>query len=96
MIFLQKNFGVHSINGNKALTMALYLKVSIVSQDLIFVTRSRSWSLVERPGLLLVGAFLFAQLFVNARGIGWGWVGVIWLYSIIFCLPLDVLKFIIR
>ena len=41
---------------------ALYLQVSIVSQALIFVTRSRSWSYVERPGLLLVGAFLIAQL----------------------------------
>jgi H+-transporting ATPase len=41
---------------------ALYLQVSIVSQALIFVTRSRSWSFVERPGLLLVTAFLLAQL----------------------------------
>lgn len=41
---------------------ALYLQVSIVSQALIFVTRSRSWSYVERPGLLLVGAFIAAQL----------------------------------
>jgi len=41
---------------------ALYLQVSIISQALIFVTRSRSWSFVERPGLLLLGAFLIAQL----------------------------------
>lgn len=41
---------------------ALYLQVSIVSQALIFVTRSRSWSFVERPGLLLVSAFMVAQL----------------------------------
>lgn len=41
---------------------ALYLQVSIVSQALIFVTRSRSWFFVERPGLLLVGAFIIAQL----------------------------------
>lgn len=38
------------------------LQVSIVSQALIFVTRSRSWSYVERPGLLLGAAFLIAQL----------------------------------
>jgi hypothetical protein len=31
-------------------------------QALIFVTRSRSWSFVERPGFLLVFAFLVAQL----------------------------------
>lgn len=41
---------------------ALYLQVSIVSQALIFVTRSRSWSFIERPGLLLLGAFIAAQL----------------------------------
>lgn len=41
---------------------ALYLQVSIVSQALIFVTRSRSWSFVERPGYLLLLAFLVAQL----------------------------------
>ena len=41
---------------------ALYLQVSIVSQALIFVTRSRSWSFVERPGVLLVIAFIIAQL----------------------------------
>lgn len=41
---------------------ALYLQVSIISQALIFVTRSRSWSYMERPGLLLVGAFIIAQL----------------------------------
>lgn len=30
------------------------------------------------------------------KGIGWGWAGVIWLYSLITYFPLDVLKFIIR
>lgn len=44
------------------LMAALYLQVSIISQALIFVTRSRSWSFMERPGLLLVGAFIIAQL----------------------------------
>lgn len=41
---------------------ALYLQVSIISQALIFVTRSRSWSFVERPGFLLIIAFILAQL----------------------------------
>ena len=49
----------------KEMMAALYLQVSIVSQALIFVTRSRSWSFVERPGLLLVGAFIAAQLVKN-------------------------------
>lgn len=34
--------------------------------------------------------------FARIKGIGWGWAGVIWLYSIVFYIPLDVLKFMIR
>lgn len=41
---------------------AVYLQVSTISQALIFVTRSRGWSYAERPGLLLVFAFVIAQL----------------------------------
>ncbi|KAE8651540.1 ATPase 8, plasma membrane-type-like [Cucumis sativus] len=107
--FFPKTFGVKHISENLAeLNSALYLQVSIISQALIFVTRSRSWSFVERPGLLLVGAFLIAQLlatiiavyaewdFARIHGVGWGWAGVIWIYSIITYFPLDILKFIIR
>ncbi|KAK4796132.1 hypothetical protein SAY86_028458 [Trapa natans] len=107
--FFSDKFGVRSIRSNRdELTAAVYLQVSIVSQALIFVTRSRSWSYIERPGLFLVTAFVVAQLiatilavyakwgFARIHGIGWGWAGVIWLYSIIFYIPLDILKFIIR
>ncbi|XP_008228760.1 PREDICTED: ATPase 9, plasma membrane-type [Prunus mume] len=107
--FFTDKFGVRSIRGNDPeLTAAVYLQVSIVSQALIFVTRSQGWSYIERPGLMLVGAFLIAQLiatiiavyahwgFARIHGIGWGWAGVIWLYSIVFYIPLDILKFIIR
>jgi H+-transporting ATPase len=44
------------------LAAAVYLQVSTISQALIFVTRSRSWSFMERPGFLLVFAFFVAQL----------------------------------
>lgn len=44
------------------LASAVYLQVSTISQALIFVTRSRGWSYFERPGLLLVSAFIIAQL----------------------------------
>ncbi|KAK1366800.1 Plasma membrane ATPase [Heracleum sosnowskyi] len=102
-------FGVRSIRYNpEEMMAALYLQVSIVSQALIFVTRSRSWSFVERPGFLLLGAFLVAQLiatlvavyanwgFARIHGCGWGWAGVIWLYSIVFYFPLDIMKFATR
>lgn len=60
---LQENFGVRHIGKNmEELNSALYLQVSIISQALIFVTRSRSWSFIERPGLLLLAAFIAAQL----------------------------------
>ncbi|XP_058180318.1 ATPase 8, plasma membrane-type [Rhododendron vialii] len=107
--FFSKVFGVRSISGKQnELTAALYLQVSIVSQALIFVTRSQSWSFIERPGLLLVVAFVAAQLvataiavyanweFARIQGIGWGWAGVIWIFSVVTYFPLDVLKFIIR
>lgn len=63
---MQDKFGVRSLRTSEHEMMgALYLQVSIVSQALIFVTRSRSWSFVERPGLLLVTAFIIAQLVRN-------------------------------
>jgi len=34
--------------------------------------------------------------FAAIEGIGWGWAGVIWLYNIIFYIPLDPIKFLIR
>ncbi|XP_057787867.1 plasma membrane ATPase 4-like [Salvia miltiorrhiza] len=107
--FFTDKFGVRPIKDHyHELNSAVYLQVSIVSQALIFVTRSRSWSYIERPGLLLVFAFLVAQLiatliavyanweFARIKGIGWGWAGVIWLYSLVFYIPLDMFKFIIR
>lgn len=107
--FFSEKFGVRSIReSEEELMAALYLQVSIISQALIFVTRSRSWSYVERPGFLLMIAFLIAQLlatiiavyanwgFARIKGCGWGWAGVIWVFSVITYIPLDVLKFIIR
>ncbi|CAA3008051.1 ATPase 11, plasma membrane-type [Olea europaea subsp. europaea] len=111
--FFPRVFGVATLEKGahddfKKLASAIYLQVSIISQALIFVTRSRSWSFIERPGLLLVGAFFIAQLiatliavyanwnFSAIEGIGWGWAGVIWLYNLIFYFPLDLIKFLIR
>ncbi|KAG9442654.1 hypothetical protein H6P81_018508 [Aristolochia fimbriata] len=107
--FFSDKLGLRSLRDNEhELMAALYLQVSIVSQALIFVTRSWSWSYVERPGLLLMTAFVVAQLvatliaiycnwgFARIKGVGWGWAGVVWLYSIISYVPLDFLKFAVR
>jgi hypothetical protein len=34
--------------------------------------------------------------FARIKGMGWGWAGVIWVYSIVTYIPLDILKFVIR
>lgn len=78
MVIWQRTFGVPTLEKTahddfRKLASAIYLQVSIISQALIFVTRSRSWSYVERPGLLLVTAFVVAQLvsqLLNSSNIG--------------------------
>lgn len=82
-LFLQETFGVHSIRGQAdELNAAIYLQVSIVSQALIFVTRSRSWSFVERPGVLLVAAFLAAQLVSFNRVLVYKFIISFWLHGL--------------
>jgi len=66
---LQRTFGVATLEKTahddfRKLASAIYLQVSIISQALIFVTRSRSWSFVERPGIFLMIAFILAQLVI--------------------------------
>lgn len=109
--FFPRTFGVKSLQHKddfRKLAAAVYLQVSTISQALIFVTRARSWSFAERPGLLLVTAFVIAQLiatliavyanwsFAAIEGIGWGWAGVVWLYNLISYIPLDFIKFFTR
>ncbi|KAF9603217.1 hypothetical protein IFM89_034550 [Coptis chinensis] len=93
---------------NRKLASAVYLQVSTISQALIFVTRSRGWSFMERPGFLLSIAFIIAQLLATALSalvtsefakigkIGWAWTGVIWLFNIATYLLLDPIKFGVR
>ncbi|CAA3020605.1 plasma membrane ATPase 1 [Olea europaea subsp. europaea] len=116
-VFHVKNFNKHQFNMknetqadplNEMMASAVYLQVSTISQALIFVTRSRGWSFTERPGLLLVTAFIIAQLvatvlsatvtlkFAGIRKIGWGWTGVIWLYNTVTYFLLDPIKFAVR
>ncbi|KAL6335247.1 hypothetical protein AAG906_029483 [Vitis piasezkii] len=106
--FFQTHFHVSTLKSTEEISSAIYLQVSIISQALIFVTRSQSWSFMERPGALLMCAFVVAQLvatliavyaeisFASISGIGWGWAGVIWIYSVIFYVPLDIIKFTVR
>uniref|UniRef100_J3KVD0 P-type H(+)-exporting transporter n=1 Tax=Oryza brachyantha TaxID=4533 RepID=J3KVD0_ORYBR len=106
--FFTNTFHVKPLLEKDEMMSALYLQVSIISQALIFVTRSRSWCFAERPGMLLCVAFAIAQIvatclavylnlgFAHMRGIGWRWAGVIWLYSAVTFIPLDWFKFTVR
>ena len=78
--------------------MIAYLQVAIISQALIFVTRSHGFFFMERPSFALLGAFAIAQLvssiiaayadwgFTNVHSISGGWIGIIWVWvSLFFC-----------
>lgn len=97
--FFQRKFGVSlespagqiSID-DPQLHMIVYLQVAIISQALIFVTRSHGFFFMERPSFALMGAFCIAQLvssiiaayadwgFTQIKGISGGWIGIVWVW----------------
>ncbi|EIM89254.1 plasma-membrane proton-e [Stereum hirsutum FP-91666 SS1] len=113
--FFQDKFGVSlenapgSINHNDPqLHMIVYLQVAIISQALIFVTRSHGFFFMERPSFALFGAFCIAQLvssiiaayadwgFTNIHSISGGWIGIVWVWNIVWFMPLDWIKFAMK
>ncbi|XP_066388622.1 ATPase 10, plasma membrane-type-like isoform X2 [Miscanthus floridulus] len=107
--FFESHFKVRPLKEDvQKISSAMYLQISIISQALIFVTRSRGLSFLERPGALLICAFVVAQLvatlvavyatisFASISAIGWRWAGAIWLYSLVFYVPLDLIKIAVR
>lgn len=114
--FFQDKFGVDSFAGDPAngippdpnngiLHSVIYLQVSTISQGLIFVTRSQGWFFTERPSVLLMCAFVVAQLvatfisvyadwgFTKIYRCGWAWAGIAWVWNFIWFAPLDLIKF---
>ncbi|KAJ3847041.1 putative plasmamembrane-ATPase [Lentinula lateritia] len=79
----------------------VYLQVAIISQALIFVTHSRGFFFMEHPSFALMGAFCVAQLissiiaacsnwgFTDMHGISGEWIGIIWVWNIVWFIPLD-------
>ncbi|KLT42639.1 plasma membrane H(+)-ATPase 1 [Cutaneotrichosporon oleaginosum] len=107
--FFEDKFGVARHQGNDPeARMVIYLQVAIISQALIFVTRSHGPSWTERPSVALMVAFCVAQLiatiiavygnwgFTHVRGISGGWVGIVWIWNLIWYIPLDLVKFIMQ
>ncbi|CAO3615682.1 unnamed protein product [Cunninghamella blakesleeana] len=108
--FFNTHFGVERYdNPNEPLYHSIiYLQVSTISQALIFVTRSRGFFFTERPSLMLMIAFVVAQLlatfisvyahweFTDMTGCGWKWAGIVWVWNLIWFLPMDLIKFVMR
>ncbi|OAV91608.1 H+-transporting ATPase [Puccinia triticina 1-1 BBBD Race 1] len=108
--FFEDNFGLSPLKeaNNPQLHMVIYLQVAIISQALIFITRSQGWFFMERPSLALVGAFCIAQTvasllavfgtmeFSSVQAIPLSWVGVAWAWNLIWFLPMDLIKFSTR
>ncbi|KAG2186637.1 hypothetical protein INT44_002861 [Umbelopsis vinacea] len=105
--FFQDKFGVAAVTGPNdwVLHSVIYLQVSTISQALIFITRSRGFFFTERPSIMLMCAFVIAQLvatfiavyadwsFTNIQGCGWAWAGIAWVWNIIWFAPMDFVKF---
>ncbi|KPV72813.1 uncharacterized protein RHOBADRAFT_46404 [Rhodotorula graminis WP1] len=84
------------------------LMVAQISQALIFITRSHSFFFMERPSVALFLAFCLAQLissiiaaygdwgFTQVRGVSGGWIGIVWIWNIVWFFPLDFVKFGVR
>jgi H+-transporting ATPase len=90
--FFEDKFGVEGYKDPNAreMHMIIYLQVAIISQALIFVTRSHGFFFMERPSVALFLAFCLAQLissiiaafgdwgFTLVRGVSGGWIGIVW------------------
>ncbi|CAE6447415.1 unnamed protein product [Rhizoctonia solani] len=116
--FFEDKFGVSleselDANGRKdhndrQLHMIVYLQVAMISQALIFVTRSHGFFFMERPSTALLGAFAIAQLvssiiaayadwgFTDIHSISGGWIGIVWVWNIVWFFPLDWIKFAMK
>jgi H+-transporting ATPase len=109
--FFEDRFGVDPIGkdvNDYGGHMVIYLQVAIISQALIFVTRSHGPSWTERPSYALMIAFCLAQLissiiaafgdwgFTNVRSISGGWIGIVWVWNIVWYFPMDLVKYAMK
>ncbi|WWC96478.1 plasma-membrane proton-efflux P-type ATPase [Kwoniella sp. B9012] len=108
--FFEDKFGVNAIKetNDPQGHMVIYLQVAIISQALIFVTRSHGPSWTERPSVALMLAFCLAQLissiiaafgdwgFTQVHSISGGWIGIVWVWNIVWYFPLDAVKFFMK
>lgn len=81
----------------------IFLQVAISGQSMIFSTRAQTYWFLEKPGNWVIAAFLIAQLitsliaafgdtaFTKIAPAG-RWVGVAWIWCIIWHIPIDLVK----
>ncbi|KAI3867797.1 hypothetical protein MKX03_019257 [Papaver bracteatum] len=97
--FFQTHFHLRSLSlTNGEVSSAVYLHVSVISQ--IFVTCSQSWARNSLDVCICGGSIdrycycSYANVsFASIHGIGWGWAGAIWFYSLVFYIPLDAVRY---
>ncbi|KAI0765814.1 hypothetical protein BC629DRAFT_1442883 [Irpex lacteus] len=115
--WFHRAFGVTFSNGaitaagnhnDKKLHTVVYLQVAIISQALIFITRSHGFFFMERPSVALFVAFCIAQLvssiiaaygnwgFTEIEAVEGGWIGIVWIWDIVWFLPMDLIKFAMK
>ncbi|KAG8850678.1 plasma membrane H+-ATPase [Tulasnella sp. 330] len=115
--FFENKFGVFLSNhqygsrkeaNDRELHTIIYLQVAVISQALIFITRSHGFFFMERPSTALMVAFCIAQLissiiagfgnwgFTDIHAITGGWIGIIWVWNILWFVPMDFIKFAMK
>lgn len=97
-----KTFGFNQVGST--LNAVIYLQVSITGQLVIFSTRARLFFFMDMPSYWLIGAFFLAQIvatfiavyanwpFTALHGMGWGWAAIVWIWSLVWYIPVDILK----
>ncbi|KAI0337386.1 plasma-membrane proton-e [Trametopsis cervina] len=97
-----------SNHNDPKLHTVVYLQVAIISQALIFITRSHGWFFTERPSVALFCAFCIAQLvssiiaaygnwgFTDIEAVEGGWIGIVWVWNIVWFAPMDLIKFAMK
>ncbi|KAG6493674.1 hypothetical protein ZIOFF_048667 [Zingiber officinale] len=70
----------------------------VIGTYLALVTVLFYWTIIETSFFEVATLIaVYAHIsFAYIRGIGWGWAGVIWIYSLVFYIPLDIIKFAVR
>ncbi|KAJ7707459.1 hypothetical protein B0H17DRAFT_1156133 [Mycena rosella] len=83
----------------------VYLQITLISHALIFIVRSERLFFRHWPSTALLGAFCAGQIsasviaaygnlgFARMRAVGAGWIGLVWVWNIIWFVPIDFIKF---